>query len=172
MTANVRLIHGRPYIRTSHVCDLCDIDDVEFARMCFDDRSPSVSITRVGAAVYVDASSCRVLLHAWMPEKVSYFDNYFTTTKRTLTPAEKKTVAMRQRWTCKRCQCLLKDFEVDHVEQRCIRNQNTWLQALCPNCHRTKTREDRLFGDSLFEPIVRNVGKAPQTNVFAEYMCV
>lgn len=170
--AAVKVIHSRTHIDVISVCSLCDIDEYEFARMCFDPRSPSVALVRVKSQTFIEASCCRVLLHSWMPEKVRYYDSYFTTSKRTLSAAEKKSVAMLQEWKCKRCERVLADFEVDHVEQRCIRNQNTWLQALCPNCHRRKTREDRMFGDALFEPIVRLVGKAPSTgNVFAEFMC-
>lgn len=178
MQRNFTMINMRPHIDISHVCDLLDVDDLEFARMCFDERSPSVSITRVASQTFIEASCCRVLLHCWMPEKVSFFDAAMgPQAKRSLSSAEKKNVAMMQEWKCKRCSKLLRDFEVDHVEQNCIRNQNTWLQALCPSCHRAKTREDRVFGDALFEPIQRLVGKKPgvggcNTNIFADFMCV
>ena len=173
---SLKVIHGKPHIDFVKVCDLLDIDEHEFATMCFDPRSPSISFVRANCQTFVEVSCCRVLLNTWMPEKVRFFDAHFATSKRSLTAAEKKNVAMLQQWKCKRCSKVLRDFEVDHVEQQCIRNQNYWLQALCPGCHREKTREDRMFGDALFEPAVSLVGQRPKAsvaggNVFAAFMC-
>ena len=172
MSRKFVVIRSMNFVDVSHVCDVLDIDELEFARMLFDERSPSVNIMRVKHQLFIEISCCRVILFAWMPEKVSFYDNMVGDHgKRSLTSAEKKNVAMMQQWKCKRCDKLLRDFEVDHVEQNCIRNQNTWLQALCPSCHREKTREDRMFGDALFEPIKRLVGEKPAGNIFSEFMC-
>ena len=170
------MIMGRPFIDAEHVCDMLDIDDDRFCRIAMDPNSPSIIMCRVGQQLFIETSACRILLAAWMPEKLQYFDNMFTTQKRSLTAAEKKSVAMSQQWKCKRCDNILRDFEVDHVEQRCIRNQNTWLQALCPGCHREKTREDRMFGDALFEPRPKQLGPTPNpirvgtANIFSDFM--
>ena len=173
------MIMGRPFIDAEHVCSTLDIDDDRFCRISMDPESPSVMMCRVGPQLFIEASACRILLAAWMPEKLPHFDQVFTetgATRRSLTAAEKKAVAMRQEWKCKRCGQLLRDFEVDHVEQRCIRNQNTWLQALCPGCHREKTREDRMFGDALFETQPTNIGPFTKpisignSNIFSCYM--
>jgi len=167
----LKLIHGIPYISSQEVCELCDISLDDFARICFDPQSPSVCISRVqNGDTFIETSCCRVLLLTWHPEKVAYFDAYFSSAKRTLTASEKKNVAMLQQWKCKMCNNLLQDFEVDHVEQRCIRNQNTYLQALCPSCHRKKTRLDQRFADALFEPIQSLVGQSPAHSVFEQYM--
>lgn len=173
------MIMGRPFIDAEHVCSTLDIDDDRFCRISMDPESPSVMMCRVGPQLFIEASACRILLAAWMPEKLPHFDQVFTetgATRRSLTAAEKKAVAMRQEWKCKRCDKLLRDFEVDHVEQRCIRNQNTWLQALCPGCHREKTREDRMFGDALFETQPTKLGPFTKpihvgnSNIFSNYM--
>ena len=169
---NLRVIYNKAHIDIPHVCDLCDIDNAEFARMCFDERSPSVSIVRVKSQTFIEVSCCRVLLQAWMPEKVRYFNAAVVPrVKRTLTPAEKKAVAMNQDWKCAHCSAILRDYDVDHVEQQCLRNQNYWLEALCPNCHRKKTRRDRLFGQAIFEPSTTLLGEKPAGNIFANFMC-
>ena len=180
-----RIISGRAHIDVEHVCSTLDVDDDFFCRISMDPTSPSVQLVRAGAQLFIEASCCRVLLRAWMPEKVPFFDHHFSGggRGRTLTAAEKKMVAMRQEWKCNRCKKILRDFEVDHVEQHCIRNQNFWLQALCPGCHREKTREDRVFADAWLEPTTntntspkpiivgaRNAQSNAQRNVFSDYM--
>lgn len=57
----------------------------------------------------------------------------------------KKKVASCQEWKCKSCSSLLDEcFEIDHII--CIKdggsNEESNLQALCPNCHRKKTNND------------------------------
>ena len=57
----------------------------------------------------------------------------------------KKKVASCQQWKCKSCSSLLDEcFEIDHII--CIKdggsNEESNLQALCPNCHRKKTNND------------------------------
>ena len=57
----------------------------------------------------------------------------------------KKKIASSQEWKCKKC-CLLLDecYEIDHII--CVKdggtNEESNLQALCPNCHRKKTNSD------------------------------
>ena len=57
----------------------------------------------------------------------------------------KKKIASCQEWKCKSCSSLLDEcFEIDHII--CIKdggsNEESNLQALCPNCHRKKTNND------------------------------
>ena len=62
-----------------------------------------------------------------------------------LTNAVKKNIAARQQWNCKLCSSLLEStYEIDHIIPKCKggTNEENNLQALCPNCHRKKTRKD------------------------------
>ena len=62
-----------------------------------------------------------------------------------LTNALKKTVAASQKWKCQTCSSLLEaTYEIDHILPKCKggTNDENNLQALCPNCHRHKTRKD------------------------------
>ena len=62
-----------------------------------------------------------------------------------LTNATKKTIAARQQWKCQTCSSMLEaTYEIDHVLAKCKggTNEENNLQALCPNCHRQKTRKD------------------------------
>ena len=57
----------------------------------------------------------------------------------------KKKVAASQEWKCKSCSNILNEcFEIDHIV--CLKdqgsNEESNLQALCPNCHRIKTNND------------------------------
>ena len=65
--------------------------------------------------------------------------------KRNVTETMKKKVASGQKWNCKICANMLDEcYEIDHII--CIKdggsNEETNLQALCPNCHRKKTNND------------------------------
>lgn len=62
-----------------------------------------------------------------------------------VTNLKKKQVAASQTWKCNICQNILNEcFEVDHIQ--CKKDggtdEITNLQALCPNCHRSKTNTD------------------------------
>jgi len=65
--------------------------------------------------------------------------------KRQVSNLTKKKIASYQEWKCKCCNSLLDEcFEIDHII--CIKdggsNEESNLQALCPNCHRKKTNND------------------------------
>jgi len=65
--------------------------------------------------------------------------------RKNLTNTVKKTVAASQEWKCKHCSNILDQcYEIDHII--CVKdggtNDETNLQALCPNCHRKKTSKD------------------------------
>jgi len=65
--------------------------------------------------------------------------------KRSLTEADKKQVAYNQKWHCNICENILPStFETDHIIPFCITYNDhvSNLQALCPNCHRQKTRHE------------------------------
>ena len=67
--------------------------------------------------------------------------------KRNVSESLKKSVAARQSWACARCACILPStYEVDHVVALYAggTNDESNLQALCPNCHRLKTVEEAL----------------------------
>ena len=66
--------------------------------------------------------------------------------KRSLTAADKKRIAAKQNWKCKKCKRPLPvRFHIDHVKE-CSgggSDRESNLQALCPNCHAEKTEHDR-----------------------------
>ena len=66
--------------------------------------------------------------------------------RRNVTPRMKKEVGARVAWKCERCQKTVNaNYEVDHIIPLYHAGDNTLdnLQLLCPDCHRTKTAEDR-----------------------------
>jgi hypothetical protein len=63
-------------------------------------------------------------------------------TKRAVTESMKKIVASRQEWKCKSCNHILDHtYQIDHIKRLQFGGTNdlTNLQALCPNCHSSKT---------------------------------
>ena len=70
---------------------------------------------------------------------------------RNLSKTDKIRVAASQKWKCANCKILLPaTFEVDHVEEWCLRHKEEVLQALCPNCHRQKSYWDINIGNAYF----------------------
>lgn len=70
-----------------------------------------------------------------------------TKEKRNVTGLMKKKVAASQGWKCGTCQKLLDEtYEVDHKIALFQGGSNDMhnLLALCPQCHRTKTVDERL----------------------------
>jgi hypothetical protein len=70
-----------------------------------------------------------------------------TREKRNVTGLMKKKVAADQGWKCGHCKATLDaTFEVDHIKALFNGGTNdpSNLVALCPNCHRKKTVEERL----------------------------
>ena len=66
--------------------------------------------------------------------------------KRNVTNLQKKIIASKQQWRCKKCQKILDyTYEIDHIiplfKGGCNDNYN--LQALCRNCHGKKSLEDK-----------------------------
>jgi 5-methylcytosine-specific restriction enzyme A len=70
-----------------------------------------------------------------------------TREKRNVTNLMKKKVAAKQEWKCGHCKATLDEtFEVDHMRALFNggSNDESNLVALCPNCHRKKTVQERL----------------------------
>lgn len=66
--------------------------------------------------------------------------------KRNVTPRMKKDVAARAKWRCEICENMVNaNYEIDHIVPLYKAGDNSLqnLQCLCPDCHRTKTAEDK-----------------------------
>lgn len=66
--------------------------------------------------------------------------------KRSLTAADKKRIAAKQNWKCKKCKRLLPArYHIDHIKEFSCggSDKESNLQALCPTCHAEKTEQDR-----------------------------
>lgn len=66
--------------------------------------------------------------------------------RRHVTNRMKKDVAARAKWKCEICQILVNaNYEIDHITPLYLAGDNSLenLQCLCPDCHRSKTAEDR-----------------------------
>lgn len=67
-------------------------------------------------------------------------------TRRKVTQRMKNEVGARAEWKCERCQQTVNaNYEVDHIIPLYRAGDNTLgnLQLVCPDCHRSKTAEDR-----------------------------
>ena len=158
--ANIRLVTltgPRAFVDVSTVASHTGIPRQTWVDWLMDANECSAMFLRSQEGLFVEASSVEsVLRHRCTPEVCAQWMQFcrVNRTRRRLTEAEKKKVAAEQQWRCAACQCALDaTYEVDHIEQHAIRANNSRqnLQALCPRCHRTKTNEDRYFGDPLFE---------------------
>lgn len=74
-------------------------------------------------------------------------------TRRTWKVSEQKIVGARQKWRCNVCECLLPSaYELDHIIPLWKGGQDDYevnAQALCGNCHNSKTQLERLERDKL-----------------------
>jgi hypothetical protein len=64
---------------------------------------------------------------------------------RKLKEREKKIIASSQEWKCKMCDCILSAaYQIDHIIPFSIDGDDSIsnLQALCPNCHSSKTQRE------------------------------
>jgi len=75
--------------------------------------------------------------------------------KRTLSRSMRIEIAFRQQYKCHHCQLfpIPPTFEVDHIVELQDGGQDiaSNLQALCPQCHREKSRLNRLRKSSIFK---------------------
>jgi len=64
-----------------------------------------------------------------------------------ISKADKDKILERQKWKCARCGKRLKPgrYHIDHKKPLALGGSNSIrnLQALCPDCHHIKTKEDR-----------------------------
>jgi len=64
-----------------------------------------------------------------------------------ISKADEDKILERQKWKCARCGKTLKPgrYHIDHKKPLALGGSNSIrnLQALCPNCHHVKTKEDR-----------------------------
>ena len=64
-----------------------------------------------------------------------------------LSKADKDKILERQKWKCARCGKTLKPgrYHIDHKKPLALGGSNSIrnLEALCPDCHHVKTKEDR-----------------------------
>lgn len=69
-----------------------------------------------------------------------------TPQRRHVTSRVKKEVGARAGWKCECCETTVNaNYEVDHIVPLYLAGSNdpSNLQLLCPDCHRTKTADDR-----------------------------
>jgi len=57
----------------------------------------------------------------------------------------KLLVLKAQNYRCKLCKAKLGEADFDHIDENRANNSLSNCQALCPNCHATKTRKKKLF---------------------------
>jgi len=146
----------RPFIHSNTICDFLSVSDEKWLGWVMDTQYNSVAMVRTPDGLFVEESGASLLIeNKCTPELYLRWKRWVTNRniKRRLTEAEKKAVAAEQHWHCAMCNQLFQYYEVDHIEQYCIRGNNSRknLQALCSSCHSRKTRQDREYGDALFE---------------------
>ena len=157
--ADLRLVGGTtlPYVNLEALCRVTGIARDAWMAMLMDPNECSVAMVRSQEGMYVEMSVIEgIVARKCTPSVLRRWKGWisFHYAERKLTEPEKRRVASQQAWRCAMCDAMLTDvYEVDHIEQQCIRNNQSRrnLQALCPKCHRKKTVEDRCFGDGLFE---------------------
>jgi len=174
----VTMSGSRPFICLEKVVHETGVPRDTWMQWLLDERECSVMFLRSQAGTFVEASSLEGIVRRMCTPKICAAWMHFCRTNKTrrrLTDAEKKKVAAEQKWVCAECACALDEtYEVDHIEQHAIRANNTRanLQALCPRCHRSKTVQDRYFGDPLFETPgyhTTTVVKGANGNLFSSY---
>lgn len=169
----------KPYIDSNTICQCIGIDPNTLLRWLHEGKQ-SVAMVMTPEGLFVEESGISMIIRRKCIEPIYLDWMRFVKrngAKRRLTEYEKKCVAIAQKFTCQLCHRIVEDYDIDHIEQDCIRNNNTRsnLQLLCVSCHRQKTREDRLFGDCLFEPYVAGDEKKHSTkrssegNLFSAY---
>lgn len=146
----------RNFVDLAFVASLLCTSQNTIQNWVMDPEEYSITIIRASSTLFLETSALSLII-----ERRCNAHDYLlwcnTVTKngarRKLTESEKKYVAMTQKWRCAHCEEILTNYEVDHVEiHACRANDNfTNLQALCANCHSSKSRKDCLFTDALFE---------------------
>jgi len=65
--------------------------------------------------------------------------------RRSFTMITKKLVLLLQGLRCRSCGYFTGVYEFDHIDGNKANNLSNNCQALCPNCHRIKTRKRKAF---------------------------
>lgn len=147
---------SRNFVDLAFVASLICISENSIRSWVMDPDEYSITIIRCGSTWFLETSALSLIIQ----RRCNAHDYLLwcnTVTKngarRKLTEAEKKHVAMSQQWRCAHCKEIFTNYEVDHVEMHACRANDrlTNLQALCPNCHSSKSRRDNLFTDALFQ---------------------
>jgi hypothetical protein len=99
--------------------------------------------------------------------------------KRTLSRSLRIEIAYRQSYKCNKCELfpIPPNFEVDHIIELHDGGEDIAenLQALCPACHKLKTRLNRLRKNKIFQAVVQNDYESfipttePKEQVFSKY---
>lgn len=84
---------------------------------------------------------------SYNPKPCNHFDVthvYYTKMRNPVPPHYKETILRRQNHKCKLCSVFLDVYDIDHVVPYRIHpvHKLSNLQALCPNCHAKKTRNE------------------------------
>ena len=163
----IRLVRHRPHVRLDAIATVLDLPPETILGWMREGQIPCC-VVYAKQGTFVEESAASLIVQAKVDDVANRRWQRFVTNnncRRKLTEAEKKAVAAEQRYRCAMCDEVVADYEIDHVEQQCIRNNHhrSNLQMLCVACHRAKTRRDRQFLDPLFQaPVERG-------NVFAAY---
>lgn len=166
----------RPYIESNLICQLLDIEYEKFFQLIMNPNEYSVAFVRTKDGLFVEESAASLIIERNCTKELFLKWKKFITNnnaKRRLTESEKKAVAADQDYTCAMCKNRVREYEIDHIEQDCIRHNNsrTNLQCLCPSCHRLKTRLDRQYADCLFEAQMpkKSLLHGANGNIFSAY---
>ncbi len=98
-------------------------------------------------------------------EKIKSLKRKFSTTHRI-------EIAYKTKYRCNMCKILLPPtFEIDHIKELWEGGKDEYhnLQALCPNCHATKTRANILKKDKRFEREFRKRAFEYEENAFEQF---
>lgn len=166
----------RPYIESNLICKIIKLDSKNWFKWILDPNEYSVAMVRTKDGLFVEESAASLIIERNCTEELFTKWKTFITNnnaKRRLTESEKKAVAADQDYTCAMCKNRVREYEIDHIEQDCIRHNNTRknLQCLCPSCHRLKTRLDRQYADCLFEKQLqkKSLLHGGNGNIFSAY---
>lgn len=146
----------RPFLHIDFICEVIGVVRDKWLKWAFHPMEHSIAMVRTPNGMYFEESGASLLVERFCTKELYYdWKKHITrkNAKRKLTESEKKAVAAEANYTCQMCKERVKDYEIDHIEQHALRGNDdrSNLQCLCANCHREKTRNDRHFGDALFE---------------------
>lgn len=98
-------------------------------------------------------------------EKIKSLKRKYSTTHRI-------EIAYKSKYKCNMCHILLPPtFEIDHIKELWEGGKDEYinLQALCPNCHATKTRANVLKKDERFKKEFGKRAREYEENAFEQF---